>query len=102
REFTALIARKQYFTVGAYDNLLLGTLYQVLFGGRFAPGPEGEAMGGSLTLAALRGLLEGIEDPRRREGLRGAFARSAASLNRPAAHEGVEVALPDPIPASWP
>ena len=102
RAFTALIARKQYFTAGAYDNLLLGALYQARFGGRFAPGPEGEAMGGSLTLAALRSLLEGIEEPRRREELRAAFARSAEALRRLAAHEGVEVALPDPIPASWP
>jgi hypothetical protein len=104
--FTALVGEKRYFAMGAYDNLLLGALYQALFGEPFAPdppGPEGagEPCGGSLTADALRDALAQIEEPERRRVLAAYFARSRAAIARLAAREGIELALPAVIPASW-
>jgi len=99
--FTALVGEKRYFAMGAYDNLLLGALYQALFGEPFASGPAGEPCAGSLTADALREALGQIEEPERRRTLAGYFARSRAAIARLAAREGVELALPAVIPDAW-
>jgi hypothetical protein len=103
--FEALVGEKRYFAMGAYDNLLLGALYQALFGEPFAAGPAadrpGEPCGGSLTAGALRRALGGVENPERRRALANCFARSDRALARLAAREGIAVAPPAVVPESW-
>jgi hypothetical protein len=55
--FDALLAEKPYFAMGAYDNLLLGTLYRGVFGSPFAPDESGTHLAGSATADALRAAL---------------------------------------------
>ncbi len=106
--FTALVAEKRYFAMGAYDNLLLATLYQALYGEPFAAGGDvsaggdgGEPCAGSLTAAALAAALATIEAGERRRALAAYFARSDRALARLAAREGLTLSPPAVIPASW-
>ncbi len=99
--FTALVGEKRYFAMGAYDNLLLGALYQALFGEPFAAGEDGEPCGGSLAAGALRRALGGIADGERRRVLAAYFARSDRAIARLAAREGIALALPAVVPESW-
>jgi len=101
RRFTALVGEKRYFAMGAYDNLLLGALYQAIFGAPFAPDAHGTPRGASLTADALADALAGIDEPERRRALAAYFARSRAALARLAAREGVEITLPSIVPDSW-
>lgn len=99
--FEALIARKAYFAMGAYDNLCLGAVYEAVYGEPFAPGPAGEPLGGSLTADALRRVLGAVEDAAVRAKLRAYFGRSDRSASRLAAREGVRITLPDVVPGRW-
>jgi hypothetical protein len=99
--FEELVGEKRYFAMGAYDNLLLATLYQALFGEPFAPGPDGEPCGGSLTAAAFRRALGGVEDAERRRALASDLARSDRAMARLATREGIAVAPPAAVPESW-
>src|ERR1019366_5164168 len=60
--FDALLAEKPYFAMGAYDNLLLGTLYRDVFGSPFAPGDGGEHLARSATEDVLRAALSRMTD----------------------------------------
>lgn len=60
--FDALLAEKPYFAMGAYDNLLLGTLYRDVFGSPFAPGDGGEHLARSATEDTLRAAVARMTD----------------------------------------
>lgn len=99
--FEALVSEKRYFAMGAYDNLLLGALYEALFGEPFAADAQGVPCGGSLTADALRHALAGVEDGERRRTLAAYFARSDRAMARLAAREGVAVSPPAVLPEGW-
>jgi len=101
RRFEELVGEKRYFAMGAYDNLLLGTLYQAIFGEPFAAGSAGEPLAGSLPAAGLARALARVDDPARQSALRAYFQRSDQAIGRLAAREGIELALPRVIPESW-
>lgn len=96
--FDNCVARHRAFIVPAHDNVLLGCLYEALFGKPFAPDAAGTPLGGSVTLADLRRALENIRDPRDIERLGQRFRRSRKATLRMAACEGVEVAIPCVLP----
>jgi hypothetical protein len=100
RRFEALVGERRYFAMGAYDNLLLGTLYEAVLGEPFAA-VAGEALAGSLTAAGLARALAQIREADRRAVLRDYFRRSDRAIALLAAREGVELALPRVIPESW-
>jgi hypothetical protein len=99
--FEGLISRKRYFAMGAYDNALLGCLYQSVFGEPFAPGPAGEPLGGSVLAEAVRRELERIRDPKLKADLEDYFLRSDRAILRLAAMEGIDLPLPDLRPDGW-
>ncbi|HWM93319.1 MAG TPA: hypothetical protein VN493_21330 [Thermoanaerobaculia bacterium] len=101
RGFEQLVSRKRYFAMGAYDNALLGSLHQAVFGEPFAPGPDGEPLGGSVPAEAVRRELGLIEDARMKEVLSAYFDRSDRAILRLAAREGIDLALPPMRPESW-
>lgn len=101
RGFEELVSRKRYFAMGAYDNALLGALYQALFGEPFAPGPDGEPLGGSVTAEAVRRELGQVMDIHLKDILSAYFDRSDKAILRLAAHEGIELTLPALRPESW-
>jgi hypothetical protein len=101
RRFEALVGERRYFAMGAYDNLLLGTLYEAVFGEPFAA-LSGEALAGSLPTAGLARALAQIGDADRRAVLRDYFRRSDRAIALLAAREGLELAIPRVIPESWP
>ncbi len=100
RRFEGLVGERRYFAMGAYDNLLLGTLYQAVFGEPFAA-VAGAALAGSLPVAGIARALAQVTDPDRRAVLRDYFRRSDRALALLAAREGVEPAVPRVIPESW-
>lgn len=99
--FESLVSRKRYFAMGAYDNALLGALYQALFDEPFAPGPGGEALGGSVPVDLVRQELGRIDDPALRRTLSEYFDRSDRAILRLAEREGISLALPPLRPDSW-
>lgn len=99
--FDELISRKRYFAMGAYDNALLGSLYREIFGEPFAPGRDGEPLGGSVTVETIRRELERIESGDLISALEEYFDRSDRSIRLLAAREGIELDLPSLRPASW-
>src|SRR5215203_3813581 len=99
--FEELVSRKRYFAMGAYDNALLGALYQALFDEPFAPGPDGEPLGGSVTAETVRRELGKVLDVPLKDVLSAYFDRSDKAILRLAAHEGIEFTLPALRPESW-
>lgn len=99
--FDELISRKRYFAMGAYDNALLGSLYQAVFGEAFAPGPEGEPLGGSVKEETIRRELERIAEGELKAALEEYFDRSDRAIKLLIAREGIELALPSLRPDSW-
>lgn len=100
-QFEALIAAKAYFARGAYDNILLGWLYERVFGAPFAPGAHGEPLAGSVTVAALRRILGEVRDPALQQRIAASYARSERAIARLAAREGIALDLPDVLPGDW-
>jgi hypothetical protein len=108
REQTVLAAGDSVFwkTVGifpeylgaGYDNLVLGCLYESLFGEPFAPDSAGVALGGSLTVAELRRALSEVRDAGVLDSLRRGFRQSHDNIMRLARREGVELAIPSVLP----
>jgi catechol 2,3-dioxygenase-like lactoylglutathione lyase family enzyme len=98
--FEQLVAERRYFAMGAYDNLLLGTLYQAVFGEPFAA-VAGQPLAGSLPAASLARALARIEDPDRRAVLLDYCRRSDRAIALLAAREGVQLEIPRVIPESW-
>ena len=101
RGFEELVSRKRYFAMGAYDNALLGALYQELFDEPFAPGPDGEPLGGSVTAEAVRRELGQVLDAHLKDILSAYFDRSDKAILRLADREGIEFPLPALRPESW-
>jgi hypothetical protein len=101
-EFASLVSRKRYFLMGAYDNALLANAYEKLFQEAFAPGRNGESLGGSFTLPALRRALGTVNDEARRARLAEYFQRSNTAMQRLTALEGIDCVFPDVLPAGWP
>ena len=99
--FEDLIARQAYFACGAYDNILLGALYETLFGERFAPDSRGEALAGSVTIEAFERILACIQDPELQQTLSTYFNRSKRAIMAVAEHEGVALTLPDVAFHTW-
>jgi hypothetical protein len=89
--FEALLADDPAFAEGAYDNILLGALFGIVFGAPFAtPAPPNPAqhLAGSATPEALRAALSGIRDPKVLERLVASFEASDRVITRLAAREG--------------
>ena len=101
-EFESLISRKRYFLMGAYDNALLANAYERIFGDTFAPGRNGESLGGSFTVPALRKALGRVEDEGKRARLEEYFQRSNQAILRLSAMEGMDYSFPDVLPSGWP
>jgi hypothetical protein len=85
------------FLIAAYDNLLVGCLYESLYREPFALDAAGRPLGSSLTLDELKHALERISDVEQLETLRQRFAQSRHNIQRMAALEGVELSIP-PVP----
>jgi hypothetical protein len=96
--FDALVAGKLYLSMGAYDNLLLGSLYRTLYGEPFAAGPDGVHLSGSATADALREAFAGIRFGGALARLAGVMGRSRRVFERLAAREGVRVEIPRLLP----
>jgi hypothetical protein len=79
--------------VAAYDNLLLGCLYEALFGEPFACDGAGVALGGSMTLAELSGALEDLREGKLLEELRERFQLSRRNILRMAEQEGIALEI---------
>ena len=102
QEFESLVGRKRYFLMGAYDNALLASAYEGIFGDKFAAGRDGESLGASFTLPALRRALGRVDDESRRTRLVEYFQRSNGAILRFAATEGMNYNFPDALPSGWP
>jgi hypothetical protein len=87
--FDALFAEKPYFAMGAYDNLLLGSLFRAVFGAPFAAAPGGAHLSGSATPEDLRDALATIRDRTLFARLVAYFERSDRALVRLASREGL-------------
>lgn len=96
--FDEFVAGHRAFVVPAHDNVLLGCLYEAIFGEPFAPDAAGTPLGGSVTLANLRKAVENIRDARDVGRLRERFQRSRRATVRMAAREGVNVEIPWVLP----
>jgi hypothetical protein len=92
--FLQSVAEHPAYLTAAYDNVLLGCLYEALYHEPFAPGPEGTHLGGSLTLADLRQAVKEVRDAKQLESLRGKFQQSQRNILRMATREGVELSIP--------
>ena len=84
--------------MGAYDNILLGALYQALFGEPFAAAKDGVPLSGSVTAEALREAFASIRSREAFESLESVLRRSRRAACRLAAHEGVEIEIPRVLP----
>lgn len=96
--FFKAIAHNPLYLVAAYDNVLLGCLYEALYHEPFAPDPAGRSLGGSLTPADLRDALEHVRDATQLASLRDRFQQSRRNILRMAAREGVELTIPSVLP----
>jgi hypothetical protein len=96
--FETLLVEKPDFATGAYDNILLGALFRVVFGSPYAatqgPGPyaaqdEDAHLSGSATPEELRAALAAIRDRKAFARLIACFEKSDRALTRLAAREGL-------------
>jgi hypothetical protein len=92
--FFRSLAENPLYLVAAYDNVLLGCLYESLYHEPFAPDSQGRPFGGSLTVAELRQALNEVRDVRQLELLRERFQQSRSNILRMAAREAVELSIP--------
>jgi hypothetical protein len=92
--FWECIAQDLPSIVAAYDNVLLGCLYESLYRAPFAPDPAGTPLGGSVTVTELRQVLRGVRDAKLLELLRERFQQSRRAILRIAALEGVAMSIP--------
>jgi len=96
--FQQFVAQDPTCIVAAYDNVLLGCLYESLFREPFASDPAGTPLGGSMTVADLRRVLKDVRDAKHLELLRERFQQSRRTILRMAAREGLELAIPSVLP----
>jgi len=92
--FLQSIAGNRAYVVAGHDNVLLGRLYEALYGEPFAPDAAGRPLGGSLTVADLRRALSGVCEGEQLEWLRARFEQSRRNISRMAAQEGVALSIP--------
>ncbi len=96
--FFKAIAHNPLYLAAAYDNVLLGCLYEALYHEPFAPDASGRPLGGSLTPADLRDALEHVRDATQLASLRDRFQQSQRNLLRMAAREALELTIPSVLP----
>lgn len=96
--FSQFVAESPLYLIAAYDNVLLGCLYESLYHETFAPDAAGRSLGGSLTVADLREALKEVRDVKQLESLRDRFQQSERNILRMAAQEGVELSIPSVLP----
>ncbi|MGA2739339.1 MAG: glycosyltransferase family A protein [Bryobacteraceae bacterium] len=89
--FLQSVAQYPAYLVAAYDNVLLGYLYESLYHEPFAPDPAGRPLGASLTTAELRYALKEVRDVKQLESLHEKFQQSHRNILRMAAREGVDL-----------
>jgi hypothetical protein len=96
--FETLLVEKPDFAEGAYDNILLGALFRVVFGTPYAAArgpapfaaPDADThLSGSATPEELRAALGAIRDRTALARLVASFERSDRALTRLAAREGL-------------
>jgi hypothetical protein len=87
--FWKMVCMFPEYISAAYDNLLLGCLYEALYHQPFAPDSTGTALGSSLTLAEIRQALIEIRNSEQLDSLRRSFQGARANIMRLAAREGV-------------
>lgn len=92
--FWGVFAEQPAYIAAAYDNVLLGCLYEALFHEPFAADPAGTPLGASATVADLAKVLREFRGTKHLESLREGFQRSRRAISRMAAREGVELSLP--------
>ena len=92
--FLQFVGQNPLLLSAAFDNVLLGCLYETLYQEPFAPDVVGQPLGGSLSVAELRRGLEGICDGEQLDSLRGKFRQSRQNILRMAKREGVELSIP--------
>ena len=97
--FLQSVAEYPALLIAAYDNVLLGCLYESLYHEPFAPDPAGYALGGSLAIADLRRALGEVRDVKQFESLRERFQQSQRNILRMAAQEGVGLSIPSVLPS---
>jgi hypothetical protein len=93
-KFEAYVGKYLYYSKAACTNALLGALYQALFDAPFAPGDDGVALGGSLTVEATRRLVSRFRDAKDQAELCAYVAYSERALARLAALESIMVTPP--------
>ena len=96
--FLQLARENPAYLIAAYDNVLLGCLYESLYHEPFAPDPAGRHLGGSLTVAELRQALRDVRDVKQLHALRERFLQSQRNILRMAAREGVDLSIPSVLP----
>jgi hypothetical protein len=82
----------------AYDNALLGCLYESLFHEPFAADPAGTPLGGSMTVAEISRVLMDTRDVKQLASLRDKFQQSRRFITQMAAREGIELTIPSELP----
>ena len=96
--FETLLVEEPDFTEGAYENILLGALFRVVFGAPYAAarGPssfaaaDGDAhLSGSATPEELRAALAAIRDQKTFAHIVASFERSGRAITHLAAREGL-------------
>ncbi len=97
--FFQLLRENPAYLVAAYDNVLLGCLYESLYHEPFAPDSQGRPLGGSLTIAELRQALNEVRDVKQFELLHERFQQSRCNIQRMAVREGVELSIPSALPS---
>jgi len=89
--FYEFLAQNPLCIAATYDNLLLGTLYERIFGEAFAVGPSGTPFGDSVTVAELKMALSNMHDREERAKMQQKFHSSQQSIARLAAYESLEL-----------
>jgi hypothetical protein len=96
--FWKMVCMFPEYLSAAYDNLLLGCLYESLYHQPFAPDSVGTPLGSSLTVAEIRQALDEIGDAAQLDSLRRSFNGARANIMRLAAREGLELSIPEVLP----
>ena len=96
--FLQSVAQYPACLIAAYDNVLLGCLYESLFREPFAPDSAGRPLGGSLTIDELKYALKEVRDVKQLQSLHERFQQSHRNILRMAAREGVELSIPSVLP----
>jgi hypothetical protein len=100
--FWKMVGLSPEYLGAAYDNLVLGCLYEALYDEVFAPNADGVALGSSMTLSELRQAVSEVRDAAALASLRCGFQRSRDNILRLARLEGIELTIPSVLPQNAP